>query len=104
MENLVSLESKAWAMLAYLGPLSLWSVFKAKDDEFIRFHAKQGLVLFVLEVLVWALSVLPVLGLFLLVLGRLVFGLAVVFGLINAMTGEYKSLPVIGYMAEKFVL
>ncbi len=104
MENFVKLESKLYAMLAYLGPLSIWSAFHAKEDEFIRYHAKRGLVLFILEALIWTISALPVIGIVFTVLARLVFGLLSVFGMISALAGETGRLMGIDSLAEKFVL
>ena len=104
MENFVRLESKLYAMVAYLGPLSIWAAFHAKDDEFIRYHAKRGLVLFILEVLLWAISAVPVIGIVFSVLGRLFFGLCSVFGMISALSGESMHIPGIDSLAEKFVL
>ena len=41
------------AVLAYIGPLVIISYIQAKNDLFVKFHIKQGLVLLVIEVAVW---------------------------------------------------
>ncbi len=104
MEEVVQVEAKVWAMLSYLGPLCLWSAMKAKEDGFVRFHVKQGIVLFILEILIWSLGALPILGLVLLLVGRLLCGFMVIFGILSAVSGEERSFPLIGAIAEKLVL
>ncbi len=104
MEDIVRSESRLWSVVAYLGPLAIWAAFKSREDEFIRFHAKQGIVLFLLEVLVWVLASIPIVGTFLWVLGRLVFGLASLFGMIFALNGEKQGLPIIDRLSQRLVL
>ncbi len=75
---------------------------EAKNDPFVRYHVKQGLVLFIgyiIEMFVGAIPyvgwiISPLLGLFLLVL--------FIIGIMNALKGEQKPLPVIGKFAESF--
>lgn len=74
----------------------------AKNDPFVKYHVKQGVVLFIgyiIEMFIgaipgmgWVIS--PLLGLFLFVL--------FIIGIINAVNGKEKPLPVIGGFAEKF--
>ena len=40
----------AMAVLSYIGPLVIVSYLSAKDDPFVKYHIKQGLVLLVIEV------------------------------------------------------
>ncbi len=102
--EIIRVESKVWAMLSYLGPLCLWSAMKTKEDEFVRFHVKQGLVLFIIELLLWTVMALPIVSLFFYIVGRLFLGLAIVWGVISALSGEYRSIPVVGSLANKIVL
>ena len=91
------------AILAYLGPLIIISYVAAKDDPFVKFHIKQGLVLLVIEFIVWALSMfifLPFLVLWqLLNLATLVLSIV---GIVNAIKGREKELPLIGGYAKHF--
>ena len=43
-------------ILCYLGPLVLVPFLTKKEDPFVAFHVKQGLVLFALEVILWLIS------------------------------------------------
>jgi uncharacterized membrane protein len=79
----------------------------AKKDQFVRFHVKQGFLIFALSVILWIIrAVLPWYWLWqfswifsLLGLGILV--LAIV-GIVNAANGKKEKLPVIGSFADKF--
>ena len=76
----------------------------AKNDPFVKYHVKQGLVLFIgyiIEIFVgmipfigWIIS--PLLGILLLIL--------FIIGIMNAIGGKEKPLPVIGGFAQNFKL
>ena len=86
-------KNKAMSILAYLGILAVIPLFAAKDSPYAPYHTNQGLVLLVCEFAVWILgkifSFLGTIG------GILAFVLAVI-GIINAVNGRAKELPVIG--------
>lgn len=92
------------AMLAYFSVLVIVSYLAAKEDTFVKYHVKQGLVLFALEIAVWLVShfvfFYPLWALLELVnLGILI--LAIV-GIVNAAKGEEKPLPLVGHFADSF--
>ena len=76
------------AVLAYIGILVLIPIFLAKDSKFARFHSNQGLILFILALICSALQGIKILGF-------VVFICAIV-GIIYAIQGKAKELPVIG--------
>jgi len=90
------------AGLSYLGPLVFVSYIVGKDDPFIKFHIKQGLVLLVGEVGLWFLGMLmwPLLPLVGLV--NLGFLVLIVIGLINVVQGKEKELPLLGSLSKHF--
>lgn len=99
-------QNKIMAMLSYLGVLVLIPIFAAKDSKFARFHANQGLVLAITEV-IWftILSLLNLLtriswGFYFLTVPlwiiSTIFTVLVVFGIVTSVTGQAKTLPVIG--------
>jgi len=49
-------DNKGMAILSYFGPLCLIPYLSSKDSKFVQFHAKQGLNLFVIELIVSAIS------------------------------------------------
>lgn len=93
---------KLFGVLSYIGILWLVPLCAGKT-EFTRFHANQGLVLFlaciVLEVAGSVLSFIPIIrfvGVIINSLGGLVTLVFMVMGIVNAAQGEMKELPVIG--------
>lgn len=98
---------KVYGILGYLGILFLVPLLAGKT-EFSKFHANQGLILFIAEIILGVLigitvGVLSLLGIVGLVLGSIVSGalglvifVMVIMGIINAANDEMKPLPVIG--------
>ncbi|OGF94685.1 hypothetical protein A2Y47_00725 [Candidatus Giovannonibacteria bacterium RIFCSPLOWO2_12_43_8] len=95
-------DNKLMGILAYLGPFIIVSYIVAKDDPFVKFHIKQGLVLFVIEVAVWFIGrmfwpfwmILNIVNLSVLILA--------IIGIVNAAHGEEKELPVVGKYSSHF--
>jgi uncharacterized membrane protein len=98
--------NKISGILAYLSILWLVPLLAAKDSPFAKYHANQGLVLFIVEVACWFILtmvgyILPMIGLSFInfIFGSLValviVGLAIL-GIINAAAGKCVPLPVIG--------
>lgn len=100
-------QNKVMGVLAYLGILVLIPIFAAKESRFARYHANQGLILCIAAILYGvAYSILS--GIILAISWRLYFvvsiiglvgvGFAVlaVIGIINALNGKMKELPIIG--------
>lgn len=98
---------KIYGILAYIPFLWLVTLLAGKS-EFSRYHANQGVVLFILEVILGAiatligliLGIIPVVGGWITSIIGGIFGLiALVFiivGIINAANCETKPLPIIG--------
>lgn len=84
------------AGLAYLGPLVIISYAVGKDDPFVKFHIKQGLVLLVGEVGMWFLGMLVWVLLPLIALINIGFFILIIFGLFNVVQGKEKELPLVG--------
>lgn len=87
--------NKAMAVLAYI--LFFIPLLAAKNSRFAMYHANQGLTLFLTAFGVnIVLGFIPIIGWLLLPLCNLaVFALAVI-GIVNAVQGRMKPLPVIG--------
>lgn len=98
---------KVYGILSYIGILVLVPLLAGKT-QFARFHANQGLVLFIADIILGVMIsittlVLSPLGVIGAILGGIVsgvFGLCVfimiIMGIINAANGEMKPLPIIG--------
>ncbi len=96
-------------VLAYFGILCLIPFFAEKDDEFVQFHARQGLTLFISEIAVFIilfiLSMIPFLGCIIMIL-ELFFWLAVlvyhIILMVKASKGERTKIPFISTYAERW--
>jgi uncharacterized membrane protein len=99
-----------WLIISYLGILSLIPFFAKKDDAEVQWHAKNGVVLFGAECIVWIVLLILSFAL----RGMLSCGLGVlqcviwigflalsVYCIVQAMGGKRPRLPVITDFAEK---
>ena len=93
-------KNKIFAVLAYFGILFLVPLLAAKESRFAQYHANQGLVLFIVDIIVWIAFfvlgfVVPLLFLFSWLVWLGVLALHII-GIVNAAQGEMKPLPVVG--------
>ena len=88
------------AAVSYLWILSIIILLVKKDSDYVRFHAKQGGVLFGVSVVLWVLGFMPLLWPILMLLNLAIF-VAIVIGFINAIQGKRYKMPVVGDLAEK---
>lgn len=98
---------KAYGVLAYFGILFLIPLLAGKT-EFAKYHANQGLVLFIADVILGVviavcMAVLGLLGAVGAILGGIISGVLglcilamMIMGIIHAVNGEMKPLPIIG--------
>ena len=110
--------NKAMAIISYLGFLFLIPLFAAKNSRFAQFHVKQGLVLFIFEIIIaiaasiitaisrvlfsvflWPIAI--ILGIIAGILSILPLPF-IIIGIVNAATGRAKELPLIGHFAQHF--
>lgn len=91
---------KGMGILSYLGFLCLIPYFTEKENKFVIYHAKQGLNLFICEVIVaLAISLVSTIlwrigSLLGDILGIVAFAFSVL-GIINVLNGKAKELPLI---------
>lgn len=90
------------SILAYLGPLVIISYIVSKDDPFVKFHIKQGLVLFIIEIIIWVLGPF-LLSLWVLfrVINFIIFILTII-GIVNVINKKEKNLPIVGDLSRHF--
>ena len=88
--------NKLMAAISYIWILFLVPLFAAKDDAFARFHANQGLVLFLAGIALGIIAIIPVVGPIVAAVGSIVTFVFAILGIINAVKGEMKPLPLIG--------
>lgn len=113
-DNVVLADSERWsAAIGYIFFLCFFSLRKGSTSDFVRFHARQGLVLFIAECIALAFILivdqtigrLPFLGLLVVILLQIVVYLSALFlavmGFIKALFGERWRMPVLGKYAEQ---
>nr|WP_307989358.1 hypothetical protein [uncultured Niameybacter sp.] len=109
--------NKVYGILAYLSFLVIVPILLAKESAYAKFHANQGLTLFIVQagISIGGKILMTILGLFTMVpivgwifgiiatiIGIIIWllGIAVlvftIMGIINAVKGEAKELPIIG--------
>ncbi len=76
----------------------------AKKDPFVKYHVKQGLVLFLLAVLINVIGWIIPFYFWYTISWLLSLGIFVLFilGIINAVNGKQAPLPVVGKFADVF--
>lgn len=86
-------DNKVMALLAYLSWLILIPllVSPAKDSPFVRFHVNQGLILFIANLISVALSFVCI-GF----ITSIICFVLMIIGIVNAVQGKAKELPIIG--------
>jgi uncharacterized membrane protein len=94
-------ETNIMAALSYFGPLVIVPFLTKKDDAFVKFHIKQGIVLLIpglfIYVFGWFLYfIYPVIVL----INLCLFALAV-YGIVKALQHKEDKLPFIGQFADK---
>jgi len=85
------------AFLSYLSILFLIPLKRFKKSDFIYYHAKQGLGLFILSIIVVFFFWLPVVG-WVAVMAFLVLWFT---GIMNVLSGKKEPVPVIGRISER---
>ena len=95
------LEGKAYAILSYLWVLCLVPLILKKDNRFALFHAKQGLILFIGELAIGFIGIIPFIGWMILFFGTFLFGILSLVGIVQVLLGNFWKMPVVGAIAEK---
>lgn len=98
----VSSESKIWGFISYLWLLFLLPLLLKKNDKFAQYHAKQGLVLFIVWAIFWVAGMFPLIGWIVIrPVGWIITLIFFIIGIVNSLQGKTNPLPIIGKFAEK---
>ena len=95
-------QDKAIGIIAYITIIGLIIAFilnMEKKDAFGSFHIRQALGIAISGIAMSFIAVVPVIGWILAVLGSLLVLVMWVIGIVNAISGNMKPVPVLG---EKF--
>lgn len=75
-----------------------------KDSPFVKFHIKQSLTLLIFAVITSVIGIIPLLGWLIAFLGGILSLILFIIGILNALGGKEKELPIIGKYAENLSL
>ena len=88
---------KILAAIGYLGILFLVPYLTNPKSEFAVFHANQGLLLFIAAAIVNIAGMIPIIGWFIILpVGNILVLVLFIIGIVSALQGQMKRLPVIG--------
>lgn len=95
-------EQYLFAAISYLLFLSLIVLFLKHDDPFIKYHAKQGFILFILALLAFPFWSLPrVVGLNIGWAPNLLVAVLILIGMFKALAGQSYNIPFITKLSER---
>jgi len=92
-------ERQLMAALSYVGVLVFVPLLMRKNDPFVYWHAKQGLVMLI------GIVISLVAAAWIEILGSLLFAVLMLFDLIalvKALLGKQWKIPIIGQLADQF--
>jgi uncharacterized membrane protein len=107
-----SLEPNVAGLLCYVLSwiTGLIFILIEKENEFVRFHAMQSIVVFggitIIQILLAILGIIPAIGILFTILGWIVWLGSVVLWvllMVKAYQGERYKLPIAGNFAEKYL-
>lgn len=90
-------ENKLLAALSYIHILFLVPLLAKRDSKFCQFHAKQGLVLFVVQTVIGLVAWIPLIGWLLAAAAVLIS----IIGILKVLSGEYWKIPYLYEYSEK---
>lgn len=94
-------DNRIIAAIGYIGILCLIPLLLKRESKFAQFHAKQGLTLFIAEIVISFINIIPFLGQMIWFAASLVFLIVSVVGLLRALKGEWWKVPFLSEYAER---
>ena len=95
-------EERLMAAIAYIWILCLVPLLTKKNNKYCQWHAKQGLVLFIVSFAVMILGMIPFFGwLIIFPLGWLLIIVLSLLGIVNALQGKKWEMPFLGKYAKQ---
>lgn len=96
-------KGKGLAWLSYIGILWLVPLLAMKENNFCKFHVKQGIILTIWFFAIGIVGSIPFIGWFIILPVGTILGLILaIIGIINAAQGKYWRMPLFGKLAENW--
>ncbi len=92
----------AWLAVFFTIIGFLIAILLKRNDKYVMFYAKQGLILFIGEIIIWLLS--GILFKWLMILFWIFWAIIWAMAWINSLSGEEKNTFIVGSLAEKIKL
>lgn len=101
VEGEASVSSKVMAAMSYLGILCLVPLIMNRQDPYVRFHARQGVILWMIEVLAIYTLLLPAFGKIFFKFASFTCVILSIIGLVAVLLGRAWKFPYVGDWAER---
>ncbi len=88
--------NKVMSFLSYLWILFIVPLIAAPNSPYAKFHANQGLLLFLFDIIIAIVAMIPVVGWIISAVGGALMLIFRIIGIVNSLKGEAKELPLIG--------
>ena len=88
--------NRVMAFLSYLWIFFIVPLIAASNSPYAKFHANQGLLLFLFDVVIAIVAMIPVVGWIISAVGAAMVLILRIIGIVNSLKGEAKELPLIG--------
>lgn len=97
----VGLISRLWTVPAYIWVFAFIPYFLKRKNEFVYFHAKQGVILFITEIISILISAIPIIGQIIGILGLFFCTILSIKGMIMGLRGKKWIMPWLSRYTEK---
>jgi len=88
-----NMEEKVWGAVSYVWVLSLVALAARKNNDYVRFHASQGTLLFILSLI---FMIIPVIGWII----NIFLVIAMVIGIVKSLQGKKWELPLVAGVSK----
>lgn len=99
-------QDKTIAIISYLTLIGLIIAFVMNNDKkelFASFHIRQSLGLTLTSLALSLINIIPILGWIVSIVGFFVLLYMWIVGLLNAINGKYKTVPILGDKYEEWL-
>lgn len=97
-------EGAPFAVLSYVGLLWIIPFIFKPQNRFARYHARQGLIIFVYELICIFFLFFPYIGVFLYKTGWVILFAVSLYGVYASLTGKLCRIPLVTSLAQRLVV
>ena len=101
LERDLNVKSQSMSLMAYMGVLCLVPLVLNRNDDYVNFHTRQGLALWLSEAVAAFALVLPVIGRFFFTFTMVVCVFFSIAGIVGVFLEKAWRFPFFGSLAER---